>query len=210
MEYDQIHDMFKGSLTTVLPNAEVVRIERIQNPRLHQIYEGQKKTMSNGGNEMRLFHGTAKTAVQNINTTGFNRSYCGKNGKVFTLVLVKRANLANSPISAHSAFAEKNRLGLDLFVPQGRELRLNILGCGFGLPKERAWPENNVNEDLKQSSLYEGLQAASMGMHNVTKLSGGYGRHTFQENLQSLSLQNLKSLMIIFRLQSNQLFDKIF
>ena len=118
MEYDQIHDMFKGSLTTVLPNAEVVRIERIQNPRLHQIYEGQKKTMSNGGNEMRLFHGTAKTAVQNINTTGFNRSYCGKNGKVFTLVLVKRANLANSPISAHSAFAEKNRLGLDLFPPR--------------------------------------------------------------------------------------------
>lgn len=64
-----------------MPNAKVVKIERIQNPRLYQIYEGQKQKMSNGGNEMELFHGTAETAVENINTTGFNRAYCGKNGK---------------------------------------------------------------------------------------------------------------------------------
>ncbi|CAB4045471.1 poly [ADP-ribose] polymerase 14-like, partial [Paramuricea clavata] len=83
MEYDQIHDMFKASLITTLPNAEVVRIERIQNPRLHEIYEGQKKKMSNGGNEMRLFQGTEKAAVENINTTGFNRAYCGRNAVKF-------------------------------------------------------------------------------------------------------------------------------
>jgi hypothetical protein len=82
-EYDQINDMFKASLliSTALVNAEIVKIERIQNPGLHQIYEEQKKKMSNGGNEMRLFHGTAKTAVENINTAGFNRSRCG-NGKL--------------------------------------------------------------------------------------------------------------------------------
>jgi hypothetical protein len=75
--------MFKVSLVTTPPkNAEVVKIERIQNPRLYQIYEEQKKKMSNGGNEMRLFHGTAKTAVENINTAGFNRGFCGKNGKI--------------------------------------------------------------------------------------------------------------------------------
>ena len=74
--------MFKASLalSPLMPNTEVVKIERIQNPRLYQIYEGQKAQMSNGGNEMRLFHGTAKMAVKNINTTGFNRAYCGKNG----------------------------------------------------------------------------------------------------------------------------------
>ena len=84
IEYDRIHDMFKASLalSPSMPNTEVVKIERIQNPRLHQIYEGQKAQMSNGGNEMRLFHGTAKMAVDNINTTGFNRAYCGKNGKL--------------------------------------------------------------------------------------------------------------------------------
>ena len=80
-EYDQVHDKFKGSLGSAMPNAEVVKIERIQNPRLYEIFEGQKK-MSNGGNEMRLFHGTAKDAVKNINMSGFNRAYCGKHGKL--------------------------------------------------------------------------------------------------------------------------------
>ena len=64
-----------------MPYTEVVKIERIQNPRLYEIFEGQKKKMSNGGNEMRLFHGTATGAVKNINMSGFNRAYCGKNGK---------------------------------------------------------------------------------------------------------------------------------
>jgi poly [ADP-ribose] polymerase 10/14/15 len=79
-EYDHIHDKFIASLSQTTPNAEVVKIERIQNPRLYQIYEGQKKTMIDGGNEMKLYHGTAKNAVENINKTGFNRAYCGKNG----------------------------------------------------------------------------------------------------------------------------------
>ncbi|CAB4023202.1 poly [ADP-ribose] polymerase 14-like [Paramuricea clavata] len=84
-EYRKIHDMSKGTwrIFSSLSNTEIVEIERIQNPRLHQIYEGQKKKMSNGGNEMRLFHGTTKTSVENINTTGFNRSYCGKNAVKF-------------------------------------------------------------------------------------------------------------------------------
>ena len=78
--------MFKGSLGSAVPNAEVVKIERIQNPRLYEIFEGQKKRMSNGGNEMRLFHGTAKDAVKNINMSGFNRVGCGKNGKLICFV----------------------------------------------------------------------------------------------------------------------------
>ena len=73
--------MFRASLSITTPNAEVIKIERIQNPRLYQIYEGQKKKMTDGGNEMKLYHGTAKNAVETINKTGFNRAYCGKNGK---------------------------------------------------------------------------------------------------------------------------------
>ena len=79
-EYDQVLDLFTSSLGAT---AEIVKIERVQNPRLYEIFEGQKKNMSNGGNEMRLFHGTAKDAVQNINKSGFNRAYCGKNGNTF-------------------------------------------------------------------------------------------------------------------------------
>ncbi|CAB4037177.1 poly [ADP-ribose] polymerase 14-like, partial [Paramuricea clavata] len=84
-EFDQIHGMFKASMSMsmALANAEIVKIEKIQNPGLHQIYEEQKKKMSNGGNEMRLFHGTAKTAVENINTTGFNRANCEKTAVKF-------------------------------------------------------------------------------------------------------------------------------
>mgnify|MGYP002803371376 CR=1 FL=1 len=84
-EYDQIHDMFRASLSksATTANAEVIKIERIQNPRLYQIYEGQKKTMTDGGNEMKLYHGTARHAVENINKTGFNRAYCGKNAVRF-------------------------------------------------------------------------------------------------------------------------------
>lgn len=32
-------------------------------------------------NERTLWHGTAHDALDSINTYGFNRSYCGKNGK---------------------------------------------------------------------------------------------------------------------------------
>ena len=32
-------------------------------------------------NERTLWHGTSNDAIQNINANGFNRSYCGKNGK---------------------------------------------------------------------------------------------------------------------------------
>ena len=92
-EYDQVHDLFKGSLGYAVPNAEVVKIERIQNPRLYEIFEGQKKKMSNGGNEMRLFHRTAKQAVKNINMSGFNRAYCGKNGKLICFVTFRSLHL---------------------------------------------------------------------------------------------------------------------
>ena len=81
-EYDKIYDMFQASLSlaTNVPKTEVVKIERIHNPELYQLYQEKKQKMNNDGNEMLLYYGTTKDAVDKINCTGFNRSYCGKNG----------------------------------------------------------------------------------------------------------------------------------
>lgn len=52
---------------------------------LHQQYEAKLKLLEKQNptgciNERKLWHGTANEAVASINTYGFNRSYCGKNG----------------------------------------------------------------------------------------------------------------------------------
>ena len=62
-------------------------MERIQNPVLYKQYMNRKQDMDaiNGttpSNERRLWHGTSGDCVTNINKSGFNRSYCGKNGKL--------------------------------------------------------------------------------------------------------------------------------
>jgi len=40
-----------------------------------------KHSNAGGQTERMLWHGTAKDALDNIYAGGFNRSYCGKNGK---------------------------------------------------------------------------------------------------------------------------------
>lgn len=55
---------------------------------LHQQFEAklkllQKQNSTGCANERKLWHGTANDTVANINTYGFNRSYCGKNGNTF-------------------------------------------------------------------------------------------------------------------------------
>lgn len=61
-----------------------LQIERIQNRMLLQQYEAKLKLLEKQNaattNEMTLWHGTGNDAVASINTYGFNRSYCGKNG----------------------------------------------------------------------------------------------------------------------------------
>ena len=56
---------------------------------LYQQYQAKKKLLTQQNkqwtqNERILWHGTAPEAVDSINAHGFNRSYCGKNGK-FTI-----------------------------------------------------------------------------------------------------------------------------
>lgn len=78
-----------------------LQIERIQNRILHQQYEAKLKLLENQNstgciNERILWHGTAHKAVACINTYGFHRSYCGKNGihnYYNNLVLIRSSNL---------------------------------------------------------------------------------------------------------------------
>lgn len=63
-----------------------LQIERIQNQALYTQYAAKRKQMLQQNshiknNERELWHGTAADAVTSINHHGFNRSYCGKNGK---------------------------------------------------------------------------------------------------------------------------------
>ena len=72
----------KVFLTTLAVNIQ--KIERIQNPHLYHSYvvRKQKIDQDNGGNnERQLFHGTKGENVKAINTQGFNRRFCGQNGR---------------------------------------------------------------------------------------------------------------------------------
>ena len=64
-------------------NITIIKIERVQNPALYRVYMVRKEQMEQkkGSNEKILFHGTAEYSCKSINKFGFNRSYCGKNGK---------------------------------------------------------------------------------------------------------------------------------
>jgi len=61
------------------------QIERIQNPALYKQYVIRKTEMDKANsavqNERTLWHGTSVDTLPSIDDTGFNRSYCGKNGK---------------------------------------------------------------------------------------------------------------------------------
>ena len=65
----------------------IITIQRIQNPTLHSQYIARKKEMDKQNphgcqNERLLFHGTKPETCPKINHGGFNRSYCGQNGKI--------------------------------------------------------------------------------------------------------------------------------
>lgn len=45
-----------------------------------------EKKNGHQNNEKRLFHGTSEQTISHIEKSGFNRSYAGKNGKLFTTI----------------------------------------------------------------------------------------------------------------------------
>ena len=86
-EYQEVQRKVQASAGAV----NIQKIERIQNPHLYQSYTVRKQKMDKdiGGNsERQLFHGTSAKNVSHINTQGFNRSFCGANGKRFMAQLL--------------------------------------------------------------------------------------------------------------------------
>ena len=79
-EYQDVVRKFQATAGAL----NIQKIERVQNPHLYQSYMVRKQKMdkdTRGNNERQLFHGTVAKNVNNINTQGFNRSFCGANGK---------------------------------------------------------------------------------------------------------------------------------
>ncbi|XP_074495688.1 protein mono-ADP-ribosyltransferase PARP14-like [Sebastes fasciatus] len=79
-EYKEV----EAELTKTGLPAKIINIERVQNTTLWQSYQLLKKHLEvknkHTKNERMLFHGTAATSVNLINTQGFNRSYAGAHG----------------------------------------------------------------------------------------------------------------------------------
>ena len=94
---------YKKSCTSSIISYVKLQIERIQNRMLLQQYYAKLKLLEkqnppNCTNERMLWHGTANEAVPSINTYGFNRSYCGKNGMFYCNMHSKTFNI----VSRHS------------------------------------------------------------------------------------------------------------
>ena len=84
IEYQDVLRQFQATLPTV----NVQKIERVQNPELYRTFMGKKQEMDKrcGGNsERKLFHGTDGKSIDAINSQGFNRIFCGKNGRCIWL-----------------------------------------------------------------------------------------------------------------------------
>ncbi|TMS03766.1 Poly [ADP-ribose] polymerase 14 [Larimichthys crocea] len=68
-------------LTNKNLHANIISIDRVQNPTLWQSYQLMKKQLEaknkRTNNERRLFHGTGAKSIDLINNQGFNRSYAG-------------------------------------------------------------------------------------------------------------------------------------
>ena len=78
-------------MSLIMSNYIKLQIERIQNRMLLQQYDAKLKLLEKQNppgctNERKLWHGTANESVPSINTYGFNRSYCGKNGNRYCIL----------------------------------------------------------------------------------------------------------------------------
>ena len=80
---DSEYIKIKKGFEVTVSGKTIVKIERIQNPTLYAQYAARKRFMNQLGtaNEKRLYHGCGGDVVKNIYHGGFNRSFCGKNGK---------------------------------------------------------------------------------------------------------------------------------
>ena len=98
-----------SAFTKTVMNAEIISVERIENPRLLEAYDAKVKGMmsANGASaeatERRwLFHGTDESTVSKIASKGFDRSFTGKDAVAFGkgVYFARDASLSASPMYA--------------------------------------------------------------------------------------------------------------
>ncbi|XP_008944146.1 PREDICTED: poly [ADP-ribose] polymerase 12, partial [Merops nubicus] len=83
-EYQKVRMEFKRTM----PETAIIRISRVQNPSLWELYQWQKEQMqkSNGGkaaDERFLFHGTSEKYIDAICQQNFDWRICGLHGTVY-------------------------------------------------------------------------------------------------------------------------------
>ncbi|XP_078597384.1 protein mono-ADP-ribosyltransferase PARP14-like [Branchiostoma floridae x Branchiostoma japonicum] len=86
-EYNDVFESFVGSMGDRSDKVKIHRIVRVQNPELYQQYNVKKLQMEmkhpDREVERRLFHATSADTCADINLSGWNRSYCGKNATLY-------------------------------------------------------------------------------------------------------------------------------
>lgn len=97
-EHKKVSDLFHATCSS-----QIVKIERIQNEAVFEVYAVQQRKMdesgAHGSNEMLLFHGTAEVNCQAINHKGFNRSYSWQKNTLYGkgVYFAKDANYSARP-----------------------------------------------------------------------------------------------------------------
>ena len=91
VEYKHVLDAFSKTMVKGSNFSEIVKIQRVQNPKLYGCYQKAKEEMERVNppghpNERQLFHGTDATSMEKINVNGFNRSYAGKHCKYLIII----------------------------------------------------------------------------------------------------------------------------
>ena len=95
-EYKEVANKFHQTVRS----ANIITIERIQNPHLYQSYQLKKEKMNSDNernSERQLFHGTKPDNVAKINNQGFNRSFSLLKGKGLDVLFNARGG-ENIPI----------------------------------------------------------------------------------------------------------------
>ncbi|KAG8534975.1 hypothetical protein GDO81_029796, partial [Engystomops pustulosus] len=84
-EYTRVVRPFLSTLYEQTSDTEVLQVQKVQNPLLYNQYQLKKQSLRRRSPqtaiERTLYHGTTEDGAKEICHQGFNRSFCGKNGK---------------------------------------------------------------------------------------------------------------------------------
>ncbi|KAL8582500.1 hypothetical protein ACOMHN_066596 [Nucella lapillus] len=109
--------------------AQIKKIERIQNPTLFQQFKVKKKELEQYNpkgteNEKRLFHGTPSDSVEGIITNGFNRNFCGRHGTALGTGVYFAADSATSMGFAKGGNMFQARVLVGEYTPGDSSMRM--------------------------------------------------------------------------------------